>query len=551
MPEIQIPEPIFLERLGGDEIYGFGQDGNVTITADTTLSRDMYYESLTINANCTLDTNGYKIFVKDTLTFTDSTSRIGRFTSKTTVGTLKGGFTKGTSATDTLGGKSGEELTKIVTHNGTDFVIDGTANATVELEIGYEYEFNLKSDTNQTHPTTSPFTQVKHNLKFSETSDGTHNSGTEYTTGVTVAGTAGTDMTVKINVTDSTPTTLYYYNENFSGHGGQINIVSQSTSNQFFSGENEFFNLNTAIAGIKFDQATGTFKALGGGSGGADSTEIEAASDGDAGYDTNYSSRNTVGGSGGKGATGNAATNGVGAVGGGVVVIAAKNVSGNGTIRADGDDSTAATQGTVGAPAPDGSTSGNTNPTNYGANYGSNSGSNPTNYGSNPTNYGSNNPSPYSYPGNAGFAHQHYHFHPAGFNINNTPAGNTHYHYNHYHPGNPTNYGANPGNPYSYSGNPYSYPGNNYSYGYSYGYSYPGNTNASTPHPGGRGGRGQKVTDGYNGGGGTVLLVTGTKPLPGSLTLAAASGTGGSSIASAGTVVTVFNISVSDTDPGA
>ena len=27
MPEIQIPEPIFLERLGGEEIYGFGQDG--------------------------------------------------------------------------------------------------------------------------------------------------------------------------------------------------------------------------------------------------------------------------------------------------------------------------------------------------------------------------------------------------------------------------------------------------------------------------------------------------------------------------------------------
>ena len=68
---------------------------------------------------------------------------------------------------------------------------------------------------------------------------------------------------------------------------------------------------------------------------------------------------------------------------------------------------------------------------------------------------------------------------------------------------------------------------------------------------GGRGGRGQKVTDGYNGGGGTVLLVTGTKPLPSSLTLAAAAGTGGSSIASAGTVVTVFNINASDTDPGA
>ena len=68
--------------------------------------------------------------------------------------------------------------------------------------------------------------------------------------------------------------------------------------------ENEFFNLNTAIAGIKFDQATGTFKALGGGSGGADSSEIEAATEGDPGYNTNYGSRNTVGAAGGKGELG-------------------------------------------------------------------------------------------------------------------------------------------------------------------------------------------------------------------------------------------------------
>ena len=77
MPSIEIPEPVFLDRLGGDEVYGFGQDGNVTITADTSLSRDMYYNDLTINANCTLDSNGYRIFVKGTLTFTNSTSRIG------------------------------------------------------------------------------------------------------------------------------------------------------------------------------------------------------------------------------------------------------------------------------------------------------------------------------------------------------------------------------------------------------------------------------------------------------------------------------------------
>ena len=46
---------------------------------------------------------------------------------------------------------------------------------------------------------------------------------------------------------------------------------------------------------------------------------------------------------------------------GGTVVIA-KTVSGDGTIRADGDDAVAApAQGTAGTPAPDATTPGNTN----------------------------------------------------------------------------------------------------------------------------------------------------------------------------------------------
>ena len=32
-----------------DSIYGSGMDGNVTISANTTLTRDMHYNNLTIN----------------------------------------------------------------------------------------------------------------------------------------------------------------------------------------------------------------------------------------------------------------------------------------------------------------------------------------------------------------------------------------------------------------------------------------------------------------------------------------------------------------------
>jgi len=59
--EIDIPS-------GGLGIFGDGNDGDVTISANTPLTRDMFYDDLTVNAGITLDTAGYRIFVKGTLT---------------------------------------------------------------------------------------------------------------------------------------------------------------------------------------------------------------------------------------------------------------------------------------------------------------------------------------------------------------------------------------------------------------------------------------------------------------------------------------------------
>ena len=50
------------------ECYGDGSDGNVTISSPTTLTRNMYYDNLTVNS--TLTTNGYQIFVKNTISGT-------------------------------------------------------------------------------------------------------------------------------------------------------------------------------------------------------------------------------------------------------------------------------------------------------------------------------------------------------------------------------------------------------------------------------------------------------------------------------------------------
>jgi len=50
------------------EWFGNGDDGDVTIAADTNLTRDMFYNTLTVDATKSLNTKGYRVFVKGKLT---------------------------------------------------------------------------------------------------------------------------------------------------------------------------------------------------------------------------------------------------------------------------------------------------------------------------------------------------------------------------------------------------------------------------------------------------------------------------------------------------
>jgi len=62
------PTEIDVPAGGGLAIFGDGSDGDVTIASNTTLTRDMFYNNLTVNSSYTLNTGGYRIFVKGTLT---------------------------------------------------------------------------------------------------------------------------------------------------------------------------------------------------------------------------------------------------------------------------------------------------------------------------------------------------------------------------------------------------------------------------------------------------------------------------------------------------
>ncbi len=112
-------------------------------------------------------------------------------------------------------------LVTVVADNGNKYRFNGgSSNAeTLELTEGTIYLFSQQNASNAGHP-----------LRFSTTSNGTHNSGTEYTTGVTTFGTPGqAGSYTRIQVATGAPT-LYYYCSQHSGMGGQANTPAATTT---------------------------------------------------------------------------------------------------------------------------------------------------------------------------------------------------------------------------------------------------------------------------------------------------------------------------------
>ncbi|MFL2733567.1 MAG: hypothetical protein ACJ0E5_00210 [Gammaproteobacteria bacterium] len=93
---------------------------------------------------------------------------------------------------------------------GNRYFIDGVQQKTLVVKAGGTYKFE--------YPSGHPF-------KFSTTANGTHASGTEYTTGVTV----GTNEVTIVMPDSSSVTALYYYCSLHSDMGGTIVIKEQTT----------------------------------------------------------------------------------------------------------------------------------------------------------------------------------------------------------------------------------------------------------------------------------------------------------------------------------
>lgn len=105
-----------------DPVYGAGMDGDATLDGTTTvlsmtpsssvytMTRDMYFNNLTINANVQLMPNGYRIFVENLLTL-NSGSIIGFTAGFSSSGSIRGGGASSTSVTHSLGGSAASTFT--------------------------------------------------------------------------------------------------------------------------------------------------------------------------------------------------------------------------------------------------------------------------------------------------------------------------------------------------------------------------------------------------------------------------------------------------------
>jgi hypothetical protein len=110
--------------------------------------------------------------------------------------------------------------------SGNKYYLDGALQQTAILKPSVTYRFDQSDSSNSGHP-----------LRFSTTSDGTHGGGSEFTTGVTTSGTAGSaGAYTEVRFEQDVAAKLYYYCSVHSGMGGAAETKSISTTGGTFTG---------------------------------------------------------------------------------------------------------------------------------------------------------------------------------------------------------------------------------------------------------------------------------------------------------------------------
>ena len=120
----------------------------------------------------------------------------------------------GTFAIPGFRGQAGIAVTVFDSGSGNKYYLDGIETPSLDQYRGQTVTFDLSDSTCASHP-----------FRFSTTSDGTHDSGTEYSEGKQEGGTPGSvGAATTITYPHNAPDTLYYYCGTHSGMGGSGSV---------------------------------------------------------------------------------------------------------------------------------------------------------------------------------------------------------------------------------------------------------------------------------------------------------------------------------------
>jgi hypothetical protein len=115
---MNVPDSMEQFLNSADPIYGTGMDGDAVLDGSTTvlsmapsasvytMTRDMFFNNLTLNTSVRLAPNGYRIFVKNILTFAGNDATIGFTTGFSTAGSIQQGGAASTAVAHSLGGSA-------------------------------------------------------------------------------------------------------------------------------------------------------------------------------------------------------------------------------------------------------------------------------------------------------------------------------------------------------------------------------------------------------------------------------------------------------------
>ena len=297
----------YTQRIGNDTVYGNGSDGTVVISntgTPTVITRDMYYDSLTVNSSCTLITNGFRVFVKGTLT------------NNGTIGATVGNTTA--KSDGTVAGQSSTVETYSLSQTSTNPVALSLLNELESAISGYYVDNAATVRQFRGGDIGATGTGAGAGGAGGTGADG--NDGAGATAGT--AGAAGTGATAGTTGTGATagaagaglPANSHYGHAGSNIHYHHHNPGSHSASGN--PGNNGVGNPgNNGAAGNHGNPGLNGLKGLAGNAGNA----------------------------------GNPGSNGVGGVGGPIVLIVAKTISGAGTIISVGQSGTSGAAGNAGS----------------------------------------------------------------------------------------------------------------------------------------------------------------------------------------------------------